>query len=71
MATLNESLVLEVSEFMTANNRPCPAKHLIGKFGAEAANAIVEMKKAGTLVGKRGRNGGLTPGIPNSNAVTA
>jgi hypothetical protein len=58
MATTNEILA-EIAAFTAANGRPCPAKHLTDKFGADAADLIVSLKKEGKIYGRRGRTGGL------------
>ena len=58
MATTNEILA-EIAAFTAANGRPCPAKHLTDKFGADALTVIASLKAAGTIIGKRGRTGGL------------
>lgn len=58
MATRNEVLA-EINAYTTANGRPCPANYLTDKFGAEAADIIAALKKDGTVIGKRGRSGGL------------
>jgi lambda repressor-like predicted transcriptional regulator len=58
MATRNEVLA-EIIAYTVANGRPCPANYLTDKFGAEAADIIAALKKDGTVIGKRGRSGGL------------
>jgi hypothetical protein len=59
MATTNEVLA-EIAAYTAANGRPCPAKHLTDKFGADAADLIKSLKSEGKVYGRRGRNGGLT-----------
>ena len=59
MSTSREDIVNAVKEYSTTNKRPCPAKHLVSVFGADVLDVIVEMKKDGVLLGKRGRTGGL------------
>lgn len=61
MAITSEQVLSEISEYREANGRPCPAKHLVEKFGAEVLEVIQTLKDSGTLVGKRGRTGGLVP----------
>jgi hypothetical protein len=61
MAISNEQVLAAISEYREANSRPCPAKFLVEKFGDEALDIIAALKKDGTLVGKRGRTGGLVP----------
>lgn len=61
MAVTTEQVLSEISEYRVANSRPCPANHLTAKFGDEALDIIAALKKAGTIVGKRGRTGGLIP----------
>jgi hypothetical protein len=61
MAVTNEQVLAAISEYREANERPCPAKYLVEKFGDEALDIIAGLKKDGTLVGKRGRTGGLVP----------
>jgi hypothetical protein len=58
MATANEILV-EIAAYTAANGRPCPAKHLTEKFGADAVSLIASLKSEGKIYGKRGRTGGL------------
>jgi hypothetical protein len=58
MATTNEILA-EIAAFTAANGRPCPAKHLTDKFGADAADLIKSLKSEGKIYGRRGRTGGL------------
>ena len=65
MATTNEILV-EIAAFTAANGRPCPAKHLTDKFGADATDLIAALKKEGKVYGKRGRTGGLVSNEPVS-----
>jgi hypothetical protein len=61
MAVTNEQVLVAISEYRAENSRPCPAKYLVEKFGDEALDIIAGLKKDGTLVGKRGRTGGLVP----------
>ncbi len=61
MAVTNEQVLVAISEYRAENSRPCPAKYLVEKFGDEALDIITGLKKDGTLVGKRGRTGGLVP----------
>lgn len=65
MATTNEILV-EIATYTAEKGRPCPAKHLTDKFGADALDLIASLKKEGKVHGKRGRTGGLV-----SNEATA
>jgi len=58
MATTNEILV-EIVTYTAEKGRPCPAKHLTDKFGADALDLIASLKKEGKIYGKRGRTGGL------------
>ena len=58
MATTADILA-EIASFTAANGRPCPAKHLTDKFGADAADLIASLKKDGKVYGRRGRTGGL------------
>lgn len=58
MATTNEILV-EIATYTAEKGRPCPAKHLTDKFGADAADLIATLKSEGKIYGKRGRTGGL------------
>jgi hypothetical protein len=61
MAITNEQVLAEVSSYRSENGRPCPANHLVAKFGDEVLDTIASLKKNGTLIGKRGRTGGLVP----------
>jgi hypothetical protein len=58
MATTNE-ILSEIAAYTAANGRPCPAKHLTDKFGADAVPLIASLKNDGKIYGKRGRTGGL------------
>lgn len=69
MAVTNEQVLVEIAQYRAEHNRPCPANHLTAKFGDEALDIINSLKKAGTLIGKRGRTGGLVP-ADATNAVT-
>lgn len=62
MATTKEQVLAAVSEYREANTRPCPARYLTDKFGDDVLDVIAALKKDGTLIGKRGRTGGLVPG---------
>lgn len=59
MATTTE-IMSEIANYTAANGRPCPAKHLTDKFGADALPLIDSLKKEGKVYGRRGRNGGLS-----------
>lgn len=59
MAVTKEQVLAAVSEYREANSRPCPARYLVEKFGEEVTPVIKELKEAGTLIGQRGRTGGL------------
>ena len=59
MAITNEQVLAAVSTYRAENGRPCPKHYLTGKFGDEVLAVIDTLKGNGTLVGKRGRSGGL------------
>lgn len=61
MAVTTEQVLAEISEYRSTYGRPCPANYLTAKLGDEALGIIASLKKAGTLIGKRGRTGGLVP----------
>ena len=61
MAITNEQVLSAISEYRLENSRPCPANYLVSKFGEEVLETIASLKKSGTVVGKRGRTGGLIP----------
>ena len=71
MAVTNEQVLAEISDYRSVNGRPCPANHLTAKFGEEALDIISALKKAGTLVGKRGRTGGLVPADTTTDSVSS
>lgn len=71
MAISNEQVLAAISEYRAENNRPCPAKYLVEKFGDEALDVVAALKKDGTLVGKRGRTGGLVPAGEATTASTS
>jgi len=58
MATTIE-IMSEIVSYTAANGRPCPAKHLTDKFGADAIPLIASLKEQGKIYGRRGRTGGL------------
>lgn len=70
MAVTKEQVLAAVSEYRSANARPCPARYLTDKFGDEVLSVIDSLKKDGTLVGKRGRTGGLVPSDSTPTADT-
>lgn len=72
MATTNE-ILSEIASFTAAYGRPCPAKHLTDKFGADAADLIASLKKEGKVYGKRGRTGGLisSDAAPATNEIAS
>jgi hypothetical protein len=74
MATTNE-ILSEIASYTAANGRPCPAKHLTDKFGADAADLIKSLKSEGKIYGRRGRTGGLvsneSPAIATGDADTS
>lgn len=60
----NTDIVNAVRDYITNNNRPCPTDHLTKKFGEIVVEMLPAIKKNGSLVGLRGRNGGLMiPGM--------
>lgn len=62
MATVTrEEVLAEIASYRAEMQRPCPAKHLVAKFGDGAESIIAALKNDGILVGKRGRTGGLVP----------
>lgn len=61
MAVTKEQVLSAISEYRSENSRPCPANYLVSKFGEEVLDIISSLKKDGSLVGKRGRTGGLVP----------
>lgn len=71
MAITTEQVLSAVSEYREANGRPCPARYLTDKFGAEALDVIKTLKDNGSLVGKRGRTGGLVPSDTASTSTPA
>jgi len=58
MATSND-VMAEIAAYSAANGRPCPAKHLTDKFGADAITLIATLKNEGKIYARRGRTGGL------------
>lgn len=70
MAITNEQVLSAISEYRSENSRPCPANYLVAKFGEEVLDIISSLKKDGTLVGKRGRTGGLVPADTAGAAAT-
>ena len=72
MAITNEQVLSAISEYRSENGRPCPANYLVSKFGEEVLDTIASLKKAGTVVGKRGRTGGLVTSdeAPAADAAT-
>ena len=70
MAITNEQVLSAISEYRSENGRPCPANYLVSKFGEEVLDTIAALKKAGTVVGKRGRTGGLVAAEEQTDAAT-
>lgn len=71
MAVTNEQVLAEIADYRSVYGRPCPANHLTAKLGDEALDIINALKKAGTLVGKRGRTGGLVPADTTTDSVSS
>jgi hypothetical protein len=61
MAISNEQVLAAISTYRAEHQRPCPARYLVDLLGEEALDVVAALKKDGTLVGKRGRTGGLVP----------
>lgn len=53
--------------YVEDNKRPCPAKYLVREYGDDITETLAQMKKAGEIIGKRGRNGGIV--IPDGASV--
>lgn len=53
--------------YVEDNKRPCPAKYLVREYGDDITETLALMKKAGEIIGKRGRNGGIV--IPDAASV--
>jgi hypothetical protein len=57
---INKTDVRDAIEiYINNNNRPCPAHYLTDKFGDDVAETILSLKKDGTIIGRRGRGGGI------------
>ena len=71
MSNISKSDVLDaIKIYVTNNDRPCPAHYLVGKFGEDVSETILTLKKEGSIMGKRGRNGGIVfPDAPVNNVV--
>lgn len=60
MATIQKNDVLgAITVYLKNNNRPCPAHYLTDKFGDDVVEVIADLKKDGSIIGKRGRTGGI------------
>lgn len=58
--TINKTDILNaINDYNTGNDRPCPKTFLAGKFGVDILDMLDVLKKDGSIVGKRGRNGGF------------
>jgi len=53
--------------YVEDNKRPCPAKYLVREYGDDITELLTQMKKAGEIIGKRGRNGGIV--LPDGASV--
>ena len=72
MATVTrEEILAEIASYRAEMQRPCPAKHLVAKFGTGAESIITALKDDGILVGKRGRTGGLVPAGDTTASVSS
>jgi hypothetical protein len=71
MSNISKSDVLDAIKIYVSNNdRPCPAHYLTDKFGDDVSETILTLKKEGSIIGKRGRNGGIIfPDAPVNNVV--
>jgi len=69
VATINKTEILNaINDYNTGNDRPCPKTFLAGKFGVDILDMLDTMKKDGSIIGKRGRNGGF---VLSSDAATS
>ena len=59
MIANQEDVLGAISVYIEKNNRPCPAHHLMTKFGEDVVEVLYDLKRAKKIIGKRGRNGGL------------
>ena len=71
MGNFSKTDVLDaITVYLKNNDRPCPAHYLIDKFGEDVSETILSLKKDGSIMGKRGRNGGIVfPDAPVANVV--
>jgi DNA-binding IscR family transcriptional regulator len=61
MAISKTDLFDAVAEYHRTNERPCPKKHIIASHGVTAENVLKELIADGSVVCRRGRNGGYFP----------
>jgi hypothetical protein len=69
MAASKNDIVEMVTQFTTANTRPCPKKEVIAKHGEDAAALLKSLVEVGILSVRRGRNGGYS--IADASATVA
>lgn len=69
MATKTE-VVQFIAEYVTKNERPCPKAAVIMQFGESALELLKGAAADGSVVARRGRNGGYSPTPTFSIAVT-
>ena len=59
MAVSKNDVLSFIAQHSTSDRPNVPAKEIIAVLGKEARSVIDELKKAGTIVGQRGRVGGV------------
>ncbi len=59
MAVSKQDVLTFIAQHSTSERPTVPAKDIVAALGSEAVGVINELKKAGNIVGKRGRTGGL------------
>ena len=59
MAVTKQDVLSFISQHSTSERPNVPAKEIVAVLGKEAAGIINELKKAGSIIGTRGRVGGV------------
>ena len=59
MAVTKQDVLSFIAQHSTSDRPNVPAKEIIAVLGTEARGIIDDLKKAGTIIGQRGRVGGV------------
>lgn len=67
----NTDIISAITVYITSNERPCPMDYLVSMFNNKKTvqKIVNDLKDSGTIIGKRGRTGGLA--FPEGTAIAA